>query len=171
MHQVYVDILISAIVEQYYSEENFFETQLGISAHTWNEWKRGSGNLPSESMQKIKGLFSDYEWMLVQKILRQTILFPEQRNNAVLEYKRLKTAIAQTWLKGAAAEVEMVPFTIEHDGQKSAYIDLRVSLQYGTWGYDDILSFRMPSIIQQQIEGAKIPLLDWVSENLADTYH
>ena len=41
------------------------------------KWKDGEKNLPSEAMQKVKNLFTDYEWMLTQKILRQTIIFPE----------------------------------------------------------------------------------------------
>ena len=90
MHQVYVDIIVDAIIEQYQTEENFYSAYQ-IQAADWQAWKEGQFGLDNEVMQKIKNLFTDYEWMLTQKILRQTILFPEKRNLAVSEYKRLKT--------------------------------------------------------------------------------
>lgn len=171
MHQVYIELLLCAIREQYYTEKNFYENQLGVSQEAWENFKLGKAGLANEAVQKMKALFSDYEWMLVQKILRQSVLFPENRTKAVFDYKRLKTSIAQKWIKNNLAEVDMVPYTIEYQNSTFSYIDLKVSITYGEWGYDDILSFRMPASVQQQITSANIPLLDWVSENLAETYH
>lgn len=78
MHQVYVDLIISVLLEQFETEKNFLDDYLLISEEQWQGWKTGEKNLPSEAMQKIKNLFTDYEWMLTQKILRQTIIFPEK---------------------------------------------------------------------------------------------
>lgn len=75
--------------------KKFLDEYLLISPEQWQKWKDGEKNLPSEAMQKVKNLFTDYEWMLTQKILRQTIIFPEKRNVAVAEYKQIKTRIAQ----------------------------------------------------------------------------
>lgn len=167
MNQVYVDIVCSAILEQFDSEEHFFTEQLDITLEAWEDWKNSKRNLSSENLQKVKNLFSDYEWLVLQKVLRQTILFPEKRNTAVQNYRRVKTAIAQKWIKGEIAQVELQTTDEE---KRNPYINIRVSVNYGEWGFDDILSFRLPAMIQQQIEGAKVPLLDWVNENLADTY-
>ena len=38
-------------------------------------------------------------------------------------------------------------------------------------GYDDILNFRLPAFVQQQIKNEKIELLAWVKENLEETYN
>ncbi len=112
----------------------------------------------------------DYEWMLTQKILRQTILFPEKRNLAVSEYKRLKTTIAKKWLQSDLGVVELIPNNKQEQEIAAGYIDLKVTLAYGEWGFDDIITFRLPATIQRQLEGSKVELLDWVNENLMDTY-
>ncbi|EIA6622537.1 hypothetical protein [Enterococcus faecalis] len=169
MHQVYVDIIVDAIIEQYQTEENFYSAYQ-IQAADWQAWKEGQFGLDNEVMQKIKNLFTDYEWMLTQKILRQTILFPEKRNLAVSEYKRLKTTIAKKWLQSDLGVVELIPNNKKEQEITAGYIDLKVTLAYGEWGFDDIITFRLPATIQRQLEGSKVELLDWVNENLMDTY-
>lgn len=169
MNRVYIEIIVSAIIEQYGSETYFYKEQLQIEPDYWEAWKKGQRTLSSEMMQKVKNLFSDYEWMLMQKVLRQTALFPEKRNLAVSEYKRLKTKIAQKWLRSRLGEVEMLPFQTEAQ-KEHAFINLKVSISYDEWGFDDSVSFRLPANIQQQIEGSPIGLLEWVNENLEETY-
>lgn len=46
---------------------------------------------------------------------------------------------------------------------------MKVSIQYDEWGYDDILNFRLPADVQNRSK-EKIELLDWVNENLEETY-
>ena len=55
--------------------------------------------------------------------------------------------------------------------ESTQYLDLRVSITYDEWGYDDILNFRLPAFVQQQIKNEKIELLAWVKENLEETYN
>ncbi len=40
MHQVYVDIIVDAIIEQYQTEEKFFYSAYQIQATDWQAWKR-----------------------------------------------------------------------------------------------------------------------------------
>lgn len=167
MHQVYIDLIMNVILEQFETEQKFLTDYLLVDEEDWKLWKKGEGNLTSEAMQKVKNLFSDYEWMLVQKMLRQTIIFPEKRTTAVSEYKQTKTRIAQKWLTSGAGTAEILPL---EGNQPVNYLDLKVSIQYDKWGYDDILNFRLPAIVQQQIEGEKVELLDWVNNNLEETY-
>lgn len=168
MHEVYIQILVNTIHEQYNSEKSFYENILGADQTTWEAWKAGKGNLTAEQNQKIKNLFSDYEWMLLQKILRQTIIFPEKRTVAISEYKKMKTKIAQKWLSSNLATAEMISYNEE--GQEQQYLDLKVTITYDEWGFDDILNFRLPAVIQQQIKNEKVALLNWVNENLEDAY-
>lgn len=169
MHQMYIDIILDAIIEQYESEKLFYTEYLQIEETSWENWKKGRMNLGSEEMQKVKNLFTDYEWMLTQKILRQTFLFPEKRNIAVSEYKRLKTTIAKKWLQTGVGLAELVP-TKSFNEKEQDFIDLKVTVSYGEWGFDDIVTFRLPSTLQPQLEGSKVELLDWVNENLMGTY-
>lgn len=169
MHQVFIDIILDAIIEQYESEEQFFQEYIRIDTERWESWKAGRSNLTAEENQKLKALFTDYEWMLMQKIIRQTVLFPEKRTIAVSEYKRIKTVISKKWLDGGAT-VELVSRQKSKDESDQQRIDLKVTMAYGEWGFDDIITFRLPSMIRQQIEGSKVELLDWVNENLTDMY-
>ncbi|MGX7058609.1 hypothetical protein [Vagococcus humatus] len=175
MHQALVMIIMDEILSQFESETVFCENYLTIPLADWNRWKAGLKPLDSEKMQKLKALFSDYEWMLIQKIIRQTILFPEKRHIVVSEYRRVKTLIANKWIQTGSAEVELI--TQKNSRSQYCYgklaqgtITLKVSLEYEGWGYDDILEFRLPAVVQKQIEDAPIDLLEWVNENLTDTY-
>ncbi|WP_159721811.1 hypothetical protein [Enterococcus sp. CSURQ0835] len=172
MNQVYLDLILHAILEQFQTEEEFCQTYLGVAKSDWEEWKAGNNPLSPEANQKIKNLFSDYEWMLSQKVLRQTFLFPEKRQTAVAEYREMKTIVAQKWIASGLAEVELIPYKNKNDEEQQDYIDLRVTIDYQTWGYSDILSFRLPARVQRQIESTqkKTALLDWVNENLTETY-
>ncbi|GMA09569.1 hypothetical protein GCM10025886_27220 [Tetragenococcus halophilus subsp. flandriensis] len=169
MNDIYIDLIISTIIENYGSEEAFYEDRLGVSPYRWQNWKKGRGNLSPEEMQKIKNLFSDYEWMLLQKVLRQTIIYPEKRMVAVSEFRRMKTKIARQWLNIGLATVEILDTKEENNyGQ---YLDMRVTIHYGEWGFDDIINFRLPAYIQQQIDNEQVALLDWVNDKLEETYN
>lgn len=168
MHEIYINLILSGIYENYYSEEEFYQNQLGISFERWEKWKQGKMSLSPEENQKIKNIFSDYEWMLLQKILRQTIIYPEKRHIAVAEYKKLKIKIAQQWLNTNSGVVEFQQ--LKEEEKKDSLIDLRVSLQYGEWGFDDVLNFRLPAAIQNQIVRREVALLDWVNQELEDAY-
>lgn len=52
MHQVYVDIIVDAIIEQYQTEENFYSAYQ-IQAADWQAWKEGQFGL-TRSHAKIK---------------------------------------------------------------------------------------------------------------------
>ncbi|MFV0560280.1 MAG: hypothetical protein ACK5NA_06140 [Enterococcus sp.] len=170
MHQVYIDLIVSVVLEQFETEQKFCSDYLKVDEVQWDKWKKGEQNLPNEVMQKVKNLFTDYEWMLTQKVLRQTVIFPEKRNIAVAEYRQIKTKIAQKWLQSSAGFVELLPVSSTEENQEQTYLDLKVSIKYDEWGYDDVLSFRLPATIQQQIESEKVELLDWINENLEETY-
>lgn len=175
MHQAIVNIILDQIKDQFISEKVCVTHFLAMDLAEWEEWKKGVRPLPSEKMQKLKSLFSDYEWMLIQKIARQAALFPEKRNYVVVEYKRLKSIIAKEWIKTGMTKVELITEQSRPNYSSDTYpkkhvVNLRIFMSYGEWGYDDILEFCMPGIIQQQIADSKIDLLEWVDENLTDAY-
>lgn len=169
MNDIYINLIISTIIENFGTEEAFYQDRLGVSSAAWEDWKKGFSTLSAEEMQKIKNLFSDYEWMLLQKVLRQTIIYPEKRTIAVTEFRRMKTKIARKWLNSGIGTVEILDTQEENEIGKS--LDLRVTIDYKEWGYDDILNFRLPAYVQQQINNEQVALLDWVNNKLEETYN
>ena len=45
MHNVSIAIILNTIIEQYASEKQFYETQLGITEEQWEAWKNGTMSL------------------------------------------------------------------------------------------------------------------------------
>ena len=39
---------------------------------------------------------------------------------------------------------------MKNNQQAGRYLDLKVSIQYDEWGYDDILNFRLPADVQNR---------------------
>ena len=70
MHEAFVLIVVNAIRERYVSEKAFYTEELGISGQSWTRWKNGERGLKAENLQKIARLFTDYEWMLANKVAR-----------------------------------------------------------------------------------------------------
>lgn len=170
MHHALVKILEDCILSQFVSEALFCETYLALSEEEWQQWKATGTGLKPETMTKIKLLFTDYEWMVVNKLIRQTEIFPEKRQIIVEEYRRVKALIAKTWLNHGA-EVEAVQQTRAYDQRlNKKTVLLRVVQRYGEWGYDDTLQFYLPAIIQESIEASSYGLLAWIDQNLTDVY-
>src|SRR5699024_11119789 len=124
MHDSYIELILSAIQEKFGSETEFYKNQLGISEETWESWKKGTSVLEPEVNQKIKNLFTDYEWMLLQKVLRQTIIYPEKRTIAVSEFRKMKIKISQKWLNIGLGTVEVLRG--KEDNKRQPYVDLKV---------------------------------------------
>ena len=167
MHQAMVFIILSEIKLRFKNEEDFYANYLRISKEEWMNWKLGKENLPQQVMQKVKGLFSDYEWMLVNKVAEQAMFFPEKRHYVVPEFRRLKTMIAKKWIDLPICMAELVTQAV--DGMNEV-INLKVTLKYGEWGYDDILNFFMPAKLSKKIEGGNKGLLEWVNKDLLHVY-
>ena len=166
MSDVYLMILLDVIKEKYYSEKVFYQTQLGIDEEAWNDFKQGKRSLSAENTQKLKNLFTDYEWMLFQKVLRQTVVYPEKRGIAVKEYRKMKYLIASKWMNHQLAKVEIVEES--NQNQEKQALLLAVHLYYQEWGYDDILTFRVPARLQKQLASDQIKLLDWFDEQIEE---
>ena len=95
----FVLIVVNAVRERYVSEKAFYTEELGISGQSWTRWKNGERGLKAENLQKIARLFTDYEWMLANKVARNADVLPEVASDPVAEYLRLKVAIASRWIR------------------------------------------------------------------------
>lgn len=168
MHQALVLIILDEICTKFPSEDYFVEQCLQLTKEEWQEWKEGKKVLNQEAMQRIKGLFTDYEWMLMQKVAEQTMFFPEKQYYVVQQFRRLKAMIAKKWIETPYSATELITKTIQSGIQD--IVTLKISLSYGEWGYDDILTFSMPAYISKKIECSSKGLLEWVNRDLEDTY-
>ena len=106
MNQALIAIVLHAIKEQYVSEKAFYSGQLGISSQSWDRWKKGEHGLRPDNMNIVSRLFTDYEWMLVQKVSRNADILPEVADNPVREYQFLKYQVAKKWLKTGLATID-----------------------------------------------------------------
>lgn len=166
MNQALVDIVVNAIKEKYVSEKAFYQGQLGISGQSWDRWKKGEHGLRYENLQIVATLFTDYEWMLVQKVVRNSEIMSNVIKYPVNEYMFMKYQIAKQWINSGIARVEWQKTNEnEEDSQrKSNYMVLKVIIDYNLWGYNDIIELRLPGVIQQQIGHDEVKLLQWVDD-------
>lgn len=165
MSQTIVELVVAAIKSKYVSEKAFYSDQLGITPQSWDRWKKGEQGLKYENMQIIATLFTDYEWMLVQKVAQRREILPEISGSAVAEFNYLKYQIAKTWIKHGLARMEWQKNPANEPGsnRRSNTVVLRLMTDFNIWGYSDIIEMRLPGVIQQQIGHDAHKLLDWVS--------
>ena len=173
MNPALIAIVVHAIKEKYVSEKAFYSEQLGISPQSWDRWKKGEQGLKYENIMILSTLFTDYEWMLVQKVIRNATFFPEVEANPVDEYLGIKFHVAKKWVNSGSAELsfqqENENESNEQHHRKNSTI-LKIDMNYGFWSYKDRIGLSLPGIIQQQIETEKQDLLEWFKENIEEHY-
>lgn len=164
MHEALVQLVVHAIQSKYVSEKAFYTEKLNISPQSWDRWKKGERGLKFENMQIISTLFTDYEWMLVQKIARQAG-FSQIIFDPIQEYHYLKYEIAKTWLRHDLARIESTHTEENEEGsaRMSNFVALRLIADYQMWGYSDIIEIRLPGVIRKQIGYDERKLLAYVS--------
>ena len=172
MNETLVEIVLQAVKEQFTSEKAFYTSRLGISAQSWDRWKKGNQGLKAENMDKLAALFTDYEWMLVQKVCRNSLLIPEVRVNPVAEYMNMKYYVAKKWLKAGIGSVEFLSEFPEEESKerKTNQTILRIQANYDFWSYADRIELRLPGIIQEQIEVEKRDLLELLEEHVENKF-
>ena len=167
MHEAFVLIVVNAVRERYVSEKAFYTEELGISGQSWTRWKNGERGLKAENLQKIARLFTDYEWMLVNKIARNADVLPEVASDPVAEYLRLKVAIASRWIRQENVRVDWKTAAVSKGKFKENVTILRVATTYGHWSYQDIIEIRVVGITHKQIGTKKQALLEWMHDEKA----
>ena len=167
MHEAFVLIVVNAVRERYVSEKAFYTEELGISGQSWTRWKNGERGLKAENLQKIARLFTDYEWMLANKVARNADVLPEVASDPVAEYLRLKVAIASRWIRQENVRVDWKTAAVSKGKFKVSVTILRVETSYGHWSYQDIIEIRVVGITHKQIGTKKQALLEWMHDEKA----
>ena len=167
MHEAFVLIVVNAVRERYVSEKAFYTEELGIRGQSWTRWKNGERGLKAENLQKIARLFTDYEWMLANKVARNADVLPEVASDPVAEYLRLKVAIASRWIRQENVRVDWKTAAVSKGKFKENVTILRVATTYGHWSYQDIIEIRVVGITHKQIGTKKQELLEWMHDEKA----
>lgn len=169
MHEALVEIVMRALKEQYVTEKAFYSTQLGISPQSWDRWKKGQQGLKTENMAKLARLFTDYEWMLVQKVCRNALIISDVAENPVGEYMNMKYHVAKKWLKTGMAEIDIKQYEDEAENSMQRKLNqtiVSIELSYDFWSYKDRIELHLPGVVQRQIETEKQDLLEWFNQNV-----
>ncbi len=166
MNQTLVQLVLHAIQEKYVSEKAFYSDKLGISPQSWDRWKKGEQGFKYENMLILSTLFTDYEWMLVQKVVRNRDLMPDIINDPVKEFEFLKYQIARRWIHAGLAQINWY-HSEENEldsTRRSNMMILQIQIDYGLWGYNDVIEIRLPGVIRQQIGHDQVKLLQWFDD-------
>lgn len=167
MEQALVSLVVERINERFQNEAEFY-AKLNISQENWEAWKLGKYLLNEHELSAIIMLFSDYEWMLVQKVLRNTRIIPEKHQTAVPDFAKMKFTIAKKWMQSDLANVELVE-RLQEDEKLAKTIEVRVVMGYDSWGYNDILTFTFPAIERERVSGSKRELIQYMTETYEES--
>jgi hypothetical protein len=165
MEHALIDLVVNRVIEEYIDEVEFYKHQLRLTKEEWESWKKGDFLLPEFANQQLMFLFSDYEWMLVQKVLHLTRTIPENEQVAVYEYKKMSATVAKKWLSSDLAMIEIVE-KVYNVKELSKKIQVKVIMDYNVWGYSDILSFIFPAVDRTRVASSKRELI----QLMTDTY-
>lgn len=166
MNPALVQIVVYVIKEKYQTEKAFYTEKLEISPQSWDRWKKGEQGLKFENMQILATLFTDYEWMLVQKVVRNADMMPDVMADPISEYLYLKYQIARTWVDHGLVTLEW--HKSENHIEKRNTTILQLVADYNFWGYNDIIEIRLPGVIRQQIERDEVKLLQWFDNQVEE---
>lgn len=163
VNRALIEIVLHVIREKYVSEKAFYSDKLGISPQSWDRWKKGEQGLKYDNVQILATLFTDYEWMLVQKVMRTYEMMPGVVTDSVNEYVFLKYQIARKWINSGIAKLEwhQSDENEETSTRKSNMVILKLIVDYNLWGYNDVIELRLPGVIRQQVGHDEVKLLEW----------
>lgn len=90
-----MEIILGMVQERYRSQRGFYESVLGITGQSWDRFKKGQRGLSYQSMEKLKTLFTPYEWYLANEVARLYHYLPYE--GAFEEFLDLRLQIAINW--------------------------------------------------------------------------
>ncbi|WP_461224494.1 hypothetical protein [Lacticaseibacillus suihuaensis] len=117
----------------------------------------GDAALTANQRGRLRYLFSDYEWMLANKVAVQDQAAPAEQGVG-WRYQNAKATIALAWLQAGAATA------VTQSQSGTAHLEIRRG--YGMRGLDDILDFAVPAPVAKKLETQKLDLLEWAQAQL-----
>ena len=164
-------IVVQQIKEHFTNEIDFYEPHLGMNEAEWIRWKKNDVELGKHATEKIRSLFSDYEWMVAEKVVRNAQFIPEIQMNPVREYKQMKFAIARQWIQSGIGETQWIRLDTPKDKwaeQEPETVILRVEVDYQFWSYKDRIEFKLTQFPHKQLNWSKPELLEWFDRKIEE---
>lgn len=118
----------------------------------------GDAALTTHQREKLRYLFTDYEWMLAQKMT-----LSKDGGRPAWRFQAAKATIATAWLQAPEVETELKKTTLA-SGQTEAHLQIR--LDYGCHGLADILDFVVPNPELKQLQTKQLTLLEFAQKQL-----
>lgn len=175
MENVLQQIITDEINKRYVTEKAFYEGKLNITQQSWNRWKRGDRGFSGDNTLILKSLFSDYEWMLVQKIVAELDqeghdIEVDEPGTIYAHYLDIKKDIAQEWVKNGA-EIDLVEENSNDENKNALGIKVTVKLHYDLEieQEDDIITFHSNKI-KGKIKDKKKKRKKWFKKNEENFY-
>jgi D-mannonate dehydratase len=162
MGNALVELIVARVQERFNLESDFYQKQLQMTKEAWENWKKGLYVLNEHEFGTMIMLFTDYEWMLVQKVIRTTKIIPEKEQNAVSDFNKMKFSIAKQWMQSDMANAEIVE-KLQEDEKLMKNIEVRIVMDYDSWGYNDILTFTLPAIERERVAGSRRELIQYMA--------
>ncbi|RLK63540.1 hypothetical protein D3H64_03690 [Atopobacter sp. AH10] len=169
MQDALVKIVLDTIHERYVSENAFYSTRLGIAPQSWTRWKNGQRGFKYDNMRILSSLFTDYEWMLVQKVTRNAQVLTEVERDPVYEYKQLKIAVAKKWLASGLCQSEWYETETDNQIMRDGVACLRLVMAADFWSYADMIELRVPKSTQIKLATAPKALLEWLETDAIES--
>lgn len=119
-------------------------------------------SLTAHEREQLRYLFTDYEWMLAEKIAVQNAADPAEEG-IVARYQAAKSRIARAWLGQSTLTTRYVKEPLPSGGQ---LMHLQLRQDYGEHGLVDILDFVVPEAAARHIESQQLDLLTWAKQYL-----
>ncbi|WP_204123044.1 hypothetical protein [Lacticaseibacillus mingshuiensis] len=159
--QTLVELAILTTQQQYGASSTYLTDTLYIPV---GAVLRGHAQLTAKQREKLRFLFTDYEWMLAQKIAVLAASDPDVRNVA-WRYQDAKLQIAKKWL---TSPLLATSYSKQPRANGTVSVHLQLRLQYGDHGLEDILDFVVSSQEAKQLQSDKLDLLTWTNQQIAD---
>lgn len=176
MEKVLQQIITEEINKRYVTEKAFYEGKLNITQQSWNRWKRGDRGFSDDNTLILKSLFSDYEWMLVQKIVTELdqeghdIEKDEPGTLLYAYYLDIKKDITKKWIKNGA-EIDLIAENFDDENKNELGKKVIVKLHYDLdiEQADDIITFHSKKI-KGKLKDKKKKRKKWFEKNEANFY-
>lgn len=162
-------IVVEEVKRHYRTEKDFYENVLGITQQSWNRWKKGERGLKAENMDTVKlSLFTDYEWMIVNKLSSQMSVYPNNFKKGPFEqYLDTKKGIAKAWAEKASININAAMNADDpNDGRVMPGTRVTVKMDYGHWIEDSLTFYSDKS--SGHIPAGKKNRLEWFMANVGN---
>ncbi|MCG4281508.1 hypothetical protein [Lacticaseibacillus saniviri] len=149
--QILLQLASSAITQRMQDAEKVFDA-LGIDGVAVMSRSQA---LTALQRRQLRRLFTDYEWMLAQKVID-----PESAIPVWNQFQEAKLVVARQWLALSNTTTKFLD-----DAGKTPVMHLQLRLTYAP-NLADVLDFVLPQQVVQRLESKPLALLTWSKEQL-----